>query len=62
VVNKGYENCLLLLTKAIDKIMTGGEDLQQEDLVISKLLSKSLRLISKENLKIHCPFESHIQI
>jgi DNA polymerase elongation subunit (family B) len=43
VVNKGYENCLLLLTKAIDKIMTGGEDLQQEDLVISKLLRQDIQ-------------------
>ena len=29
VVSKGYENCLLLVTKAIDKIMTGGEEIHQ---------------------------------
>jgi DNA polymerase elongation subunit (family B) len=36
VVSKGYENSLLLVTKAIDKIMTS-EEIQQQDLVISKL-------------------------
>jgi DNA polymerase elongation subunit (family B) len=41
VINKGYENCLLLVTKAIDKIMTG-EEIQQEDLVISKLLRQEI--------------------
>ncbi len=41
VENKGYENCLLLVTKAIDKIMTG-EEIQQEDLVISKLLGQEI--------------------
>ena len=41
VVSKGYENCLLLVTKAIDKIMTG-EEIQQEDLVISKLLGQEI--------------------
>jgi DNA polymerase elongation subunit (family B) len=42
VVSKGYENCLLLVTKAIDKIMIGSEDLKQEDLVISKLLRQNI--------------------
>jgi DNA polymerase elongation subunit (family B) len=42
VVSKGYENALLLVTKAIDKIMTGGENLKQEDLVISKLLGQEI--------------------
>ena len=32
---------LLLVTKAIDKIMTG-EDIHQEDLVISKLLGQDI--------------------
>jgi DNA polymerase elongation subunit (family B) len=41
VVSKGYENCLLLVTKAIDKIMTG-EGIQQQDLVISKLLRQDI--------------------
>jgi DNA polymerase elongation subunit (family B) len=41
VISKGYENCLLLVTKAIDKIMTG-EDVHQEDLVISKLLGQDI--------------------
>jgi hypothetical protein len=36
VANKGYENALLLVTKAIDRIMTA-EDISQQDLVISKL-------------------------
>jgi DNA polymerase elongation subunit (family B) len=38
VVNKGYENALLLVTKAIDKIMIGGDDITQDDLVISLIL------------------------
>ena len=37
VVTKGYKKALLLITQAIDKIMTG-EDLDKQDLVISKLL------------------------
>src|SRR4026209_1335303 len=41
VVSKGYENCLLLVTKTIDKIMTG-EEVSQEDLVISKLLRQDI--------------------
>ena len=41
VESKGYENALLLVTKAIDKIMTG-EEIQQEDLVISKLLGQDI--------------------
>jgi DNA polymerase elongation subunit (family B) len=38
VVNKGYENALLFVNKAIDKIMLGGEDITQEDLIVHKLL------------------------
>ena len=41
MVSKGYENALLLVTKAIDKIMTG-EEVQKEDLVISKLLGQDI--------------------
>jgi DNA polymerase elongation subunit (family B) len=41
VVNKGYENALLLVTKAIDRIMTA-EDITQQDLVISKLLRQDI--------------------
>jgi DNA polymerase elongation subunit (family B) len=41
VVTKGYESSLLLVTQAIDKIMTG-EDLEQQDLVISKLLRQDI--------------------
>jgi DNA polymerase elongation subunit (family B) len=42
VVTKGYENALLLVTKTIDKIMIGGADVSQNDLVISKLLGQSI--------------------
>ena len=42
IINKGYENALLLVTRAIDKIMLGGKDITQEDLVISKLLGQDL--------------------
>jgi DNA polymerase elongation subunit (family B) len=41
VVKKGYEDALLLVTQTIDKIMTG-DDLQQQDLVISKLLRQDI--------------------
>jgi DNA polymerase elongation subunit (family B) len=41
VVNKGYENAILLVTKAIDRIMTG-EDIAEQDLVISKLLRQDI--------------------
>jgi DNA polymerase elongation subunit (family B) len=39
-INRGYENALLLVTKAIDKIMIGGDGITQDDLVISKLLGQ----------------------
>ena len=42
IMNKGYENALLLVTKAIDKIMIGGEDITQDDLVIRKLLGQDI--------------------
>jgi DNA polymerase elongation subunit (family B) len=42
IMNKGYENALLQVTKTIDKIMLGGEDISQEDLMISKLLGQDL--------------------
>jgi DNA polymerase elongation subunit (family B) len=41
VVKKGYEDALLLVVQAIDKIMTG-EGLQQQDLIISKLLRQNI--------------------
>jgi len=41
VLKKGHEEALLLVTQAIDKIMTG-EDIQQQDLVISKLLRQDI--------------------
>jgi DNA polymerase elongation subunit (family B) len=42
IVTKGYENALLLVTKAIDKIMIGGDEITQDDLVISKLLGQNI--------------------
>jgi DNA polymerase elongation subunit (family B) len=41
VATKGYENALLLVTRAIDKIMLG-EDITAKDLVISKLLGQNV--------------------
>ncbi|MGA9170268.1 MAG: DNA polymerase domain-containing protein, partial [Nitrososphaeraceae archaeon] len=41
VVTKGYDDALLLVTQAIDKIMTG-EGILQQDLVISKLLRQDI--------------------
>ena len=42
IIDKGYENTLLLVTKAIDKIMLGGQDIIQDDLVVSKLLGQDI--------------------
>jgi DNA polymerase elongation subunit (family B) len=42
IVTKGYEYALLLVTRAIDKIMIGGDEITQEDLVISKLLGQNI--------------------
>ena len=42
IMNKGYENALLLVTNAIDKIMLDGEDITQDDLVVSKLLGQDI--------------------
>jgi DNA polymerase elongation subunit (family B) len=42
IINTGYENALLLVTKAIDKIMIGGDDVTRDDLVISKLLGQNI--------------------
>ena len=41
VVKKRYGDALLLVTQAIDKIMTG-HDLQQQNLVVSKLLRQDI--------------------
>ena len=40
VVSKAYENALLMVTKTIDRIMTG--EIQLQDLVISKSLGQGL--------------------
>jgi DNA polymerase elongation subunit (family B) len=42
IINVGYENALLLVTKAIDRIMIGGDDVTKNDLVISKLLGQNI--------------------
>jgi DNA polymerase elongation subunit (family B) len=42
ILAKGYENALLLVTQAIDTIMTG-EGLDDKDLVISKLLRQDIQ-------------------
>ena len=40
VVSKGYENALLLITKTIDRVMTG--EIQLQDLVVSKFLGQDV--------------------
>jgi DNA polymerase elongation subunit (family B) len=40
VLSKGYENTLLLITRTIDKVMTG--EIQIKDLVVSKMLRQDL--------------------
>jgi DNA polymerase elongation subunit (family B) len=42
ILAKGYEKALLLVTQAIDTIMTGG-GLDDKDLVISKLLRQDIQ-------------------
>jgi DNA polymerase-2 len=42
IVTKGFENALLLVTQAIDTIMTG-EGLDDKDLMISKLLRQDIQ-------------------
>ncbi|MFL6328100.1 MAG: hypothetical protein ACJ71I_11555 [Nitrososphaeraceae archaeon] len=42
ILTKGYENALLLVTQAIDRIMTG-EGVDDKDLVISKLLRQDIQ-------------------
>jgi DNA polymerase elongation subunit (family B) len=40
VISKGYDNALLLITKTIDKVMTG--EIPLKDLVVSKMLRQDL--------------------
>jgi len=40
VISKGYENALLLITKTIDRVVTG--EVQLQDLVVSKFLRQDL--------------------
>jgi DNA polymerase elongation subunit (family B) len=42
ILTKGYEDALLIVTQAIDTIMTG-EGLNDQDLVISKLLRQDIQ-------------------
>jgi DNA polymerase elongation subunit (family B) len=42
ILNNGYENALLLVTKARDRIMIGGDYVTKNDLVISKLLGQNI--------------------
>ena len=42
IIKTGYENALLLVTKAIDRIMIGGDNVTKNDLVISKLLGQNI--------------------
>ena len=42
ILTKGYENALLLVTQAMDTIMTG-EGLDDKDLIISKLLRQDIQ-------------------
>jgi DNA polymerase elongation subunit (family B) len=44
VYSKGYENALLLVTKTIDKVMTG--EIEVQDLVVSKLLRQDINKYS----------------
>jgi DNA polymerase elongation subunit (family B) len=40
IVSRGYENALLLVTRTIDKVMTG--ELELKDLIVSKILRQDL--------------------
>jgi DNA polymerase elongation subunit (family B) len=43
VISRGYDNALLLVTKTIDKVMTG--EIPLKDLVVSKMLRQDLPCI-----------------
>jgi hypothetical protein len=45
IIEKGYERALLLVTGAIDRIMIGGDDITENDLVISKVTWTEYRQI-----------------
>jgi DNA polymerase elongation subunit (family B) len=40
VLSNGYENALLLVTRTIDKVMTG--EIQTQDLVVTKILGQNI--------------------
>ena len=40
IMSRGYDNALLLVTKTIDKVMTG--ELELKDLIVSKILRQDL--------------------
>jgi DNA polymerase elongation subunit (family B) len=40
VLSRGYENALLLITRTIDKVMTG--EIQSQDLVVTKVLGQNI--------------------
>jgi DNA polymerase elongation subunit (family B) len=42
IIDKGYENALLLVTRVIDRIMLGGHEVTKNDFVISKLLGQDI--------------------
>jgi DNA polymerase elongation subunit (family B) len=42
IMERGYENALLLVTKAMDKITLGGDEVRQDDLIIYKLLGQDI--------------------
>jgi DNA polymerase elongation subunit (family B) len=43
ITNKGYESALMLVTRAIDKIMIGGDGITLDDLIIHKLLGQDIK-------------------
>ena len=40
VLSKGYENALLLVTRTVDKVMTG--EIQSQDLIVTKILGQNI--------------------
>jgi len=60
VVSKGYENALLLVTKTIDKVMTG--ELVLKDLVVSKILRQDLYKYRSLFPHVSAAFNHHLEI
>ena len=61
IISNGYENALLLVTRAIDRIMIGGEDIIINDIVISKLLGQNIEKYRSLFPHVSAPIQQSIE-